>query len=82
MNPIVINTAYMETEKKSRTTKPLAFGDYAVLILLQYADAPMCVHKAVEFLHLLHLQIDVCAMSTAVPIATVVQLRVDLVLSR
>jgi hypothetical protein len=42
----------------------------------------MCVHTAVKFLHLLHLQTAVCTMSTAVPIATAVQLRVDLQLSR
>jgi hypothetical protein len=54
----------------------------AVLILLQYADPGMCVHTAVKFLHLLHLQTAVCTMSTAVPIATAVQLRVDLQLSR
>ena len=48
----------------------------AVLILLQYADAAMCVHTAIEFLQ---LQTAV-GLDTAVPIATALEL--NLVLSR
>jgi hypothetical protein len=32
----------------------------AALILLQYADAAMCVHTDAKFLHLLQLQTAVC----------------------